>query len=158
MSSCTTLINLYGQLKSTSCMTTCPHRSLACLLNDVTSSGLILIQFLTENLLDAVQLATAQLSVQSILLITVDVEPPDRPEDGLTKWNPTTWMRHYRRRPELTSGAASPGEILPEMHYLTERSYPEAAIDEGLRERNATFIGMFSFLYADGIGCYLWVG
>lgn len=106
---------------------------------------------LTEDLLDTVQLATAQLSVQSILLITVDVEPPGRPEDGLTKWNPTTWMRHYREE----AGAhfwrgISRRDFARDALPKTNARILQAVIDEGLRERNATFIGMFSFLYADG--------
>jgi len=106
---------------------------------------------LTEDLLDVVQLATSQLSVQSILLITVDVEPPGRPEDGLAKWNPAAWMRHYREEAgdhfwRDISRSDFTRDALPK----TNARILQSVIDEGLRVRDATFIGMFSFLYADG--------
>lgn len=106
---------------------------------------------LTEELLNAVQLAATQLSVQSILLVTVDVEPPGRPEDGRAQWNPTAWMRHYRRE----AGAhfwrgISRRDFARDALPATNARILQAVIDEGLRERDADFIGMFSFLYADG--------
>lgn len=106
---------------------------------------------LTEELLDAVHLAAAQLSVQSILLVTVDVEPPGRPEDGLPNWNPTEWMRHYRRE----AGAhfwrgISRRDFARDALPATNARILQTVIDQGLRVRDADFIGMFSFLYADG--------
>jgi len=106
---------------------------------------------LTKELLGTVQLAASQLSVQSILLVTIDVEPPGRPEDGLTRWNPTTWMRHYREE----AGAhfwhgISRRDFARDKLPATNARIVQAVIDEGLRERDAAFIGMFSFLYADG--------
>lgn len=106
---------------------------------------------LTEELLDAVQLAATQLSVQSILLVTVDVEPPGRPEDGLKNWNPTTWMRHYRRE----AGAffwrgISRRDFTRDALPATNARILQTVINLGLRERDVDFIGMFSFLYADG--------
>ena len=106
---------------------------------------------LTEELLSAVQLAAMQLSVRSILLVTVDVEPPGRPEDGPAQWNPTAWMRHYRQE----AGAhfwrgISRRDFARDKLPATNARILQAVIDEGLREREADFIGMFSFLYADG--------
>lgn len=106
---------------------------------------------LTEELLNAVQLAATQLSAKSILLVTVDVEPPGRPEEGLTNWNPTAWMRHYRQEAGAhfwrgISRKDFARDALPETNARILRS----VIDEGLRERETEFIGMFSFLYADG--------
>ena len=106
---------------------------------------------LTKELLDTVHLAAMQLSVQSILLITVDVEPPGRPEDGPKKWNPTTWMRYYRRE----AGAhfwrgISKKDFARAALPRTNARILQSVIDQGLRDRDVDFIGMFSFLYADG--------
>jgi len=106
---------------------------------------------LTEDLLDAVQLAVSQLTPKSILLVTVDVEPPGTPEDGLTKWNPTTWMKHYKDEAStffwkgITKLDFARGN-LPK----TNARLIKAAIEDGLSDRSVNFIDMFSFLYADG--------
>ncbi len=106
---------------------------------------------LTEELLDAVHLAATQLSVRSILLVTVDVEPPGRPEDGLKKWNPTAWMRHYRREAGVYFWRGiSRRDFARDALPVTNARILQVVIDQGLRERDAEFIGMFSFLYADG--------
>jgi hypothetical protein len=41
--------------------------------------------------LDAIALAAAQLSAGSILLVTLDVEPPGGPKDG-----PKQWFKHFK--------------------------------------------------------------
>jgi hypothetical protein len=106
---------------------------------------------LTEELLDAVHLAAMQLSVQSILLVTVDVEPPGRPEDGLKHWNPTTWMRHYQQEAGMYFWRGiSRKDFARDALPVTNARIIQAVIDQGLRERDEEFIGMFSFLYADG--------
>jgi hypothetical protein len=92
-----------------------------------------------------------QLSVKSVLLVTVDAEPPGRPEDGLKNWNPTAWMRYYRRE----AGAhfwrgISRRDFARAVLPVTNARILQSVIDQGLRERDADFIGMFSFLYADG--------
>ena len=106
---------------------------------------------LTAEMLDTVQLAATQLSAKSILLITVDVEPPGRPEDGLTKWNPTNWMRYYREE----AGAhfwrgIRKSDFAREALPTTNARILRAVIEEGLDNREASFIDLFSFLYADG--------
>lgn len=106
---------------------------------------------ITKELLESVHLAASQLSVKSILLVTVDVEPPGRPEDGPKKWNPTHWMRHYKQ--EAGSHfwrGISTRDFAREALPLTNARILQSAINEGLQERDANFIGMFSFLYADG--------
>ena len=60
-------------------------------------------------------------------------------------------MRHYREE----AGAhfwrgISRRDFARDALPKTNARILQAVIDEGLRERNATFIGMFSFLYADG--------
>lgn len=106
---------------------------------------------LTEELLNAVQLAAMQLSVQSLLLITVDVEPPGRPEDGLNKWNRTAWKRYYQEEAGsyLWSGI-SLRDFARAALPTTNARIIKSAINDGLRERDAELIDMFSFLYADG--------
>ena len=106
---------------------------------------------LTEELLDAVQLAAAQLTAGSILLVTVDVEPPGRPEDGLKKYNPTVWMRYFKTEANrlLWRGAAR-SDFAREALPRTNAKILKAAIDDGLQSRDTKFIDMFSFLYADG--------
>lgn len=106
---------------------------------------------LTEEFLDAVHLAATQLSAQSILLVTVDVEPPGRPEDGLKRWNPTTWMHHYKEEAGTYFWKGiTRKDFVRNALPITNARIIEAAIDKGLREREEEFIGMFSFLYADG--------
>ena len=106
---------------------------------------------LTEELLDAVQLAAIQLSMESILLITVDAEPPGRPEDGLKKWNPAAWMRHFKAEAETFFWQGiSRRDFIRDSLPMTNARLLQNAINEGLREREASFIDMFSFLYADG--------
>jgi len=107
---------------------------------------------LTEEILDAVHLAAAQLSPGSVLLVTVDVEPPGRPEDGLTKWNPKTWRKYF-----LEEG----GRYIwpnPSVSEFARRHLPianarliDAAVNKGMSGRtDVTFFPLFNFTYADG--------
>ncbi len=106
---------------------------------------------LSNELLDAVQLAAAQLTVGSILLVTVDAEPPGRPEDGLRKYNPTAWMRHFNTEARgFIWRGANRSDFARDALPTTNARILKAAIDEGLQTRDAKFIDMFSFLYADG--------
>jgi hypothetical protein len=106
---------------------------------------------LTKELLNTVHLAAMQLSVQSILLVTVDVEPPGRPEDGPMKWNPTTWMRYYREEVGAHFWRGISKKDFARLALPTTNArIIQSVIDQGLRQRDAYFIGMFSFLYADG--------
>lgn len=106
---------------------------------------------LTEELIDTVLLATAQLSAQSILLVTVDVEPPGRPEDGRKNWNPTAWMRYYQQEAAAYFWRGiSRRDFIRDALPTTNARILQAVIEQGLREREVDFIDMFSFLYADG--------
>jgi hypothetical protein len=106
---------------------------------------------LTAELLDAVQLASSQLSVGSILLVTVDAEPPGRAEDGLQKFNPTAWMRYFKTEAKnfIWRGAIR-SDFARDALPRTNARILKAAITDGLETREAKFIDMFSFLYADG--------
>ncbi len=106
---------------------------------------------LVEELLEAVQLAAAQLTAGSILLVTVDVEPPGRPEDGLKKYNPTVWMRYFKiEAKELLWRGVCRSDFTRDALPTTNARILKAAIEVGLQTRDAKFIDMFSFLYADG--------
>jgi hypothetical protein len=106
---------------------------------------------LTAALLDAVQLAATQLTEGSILLVTVDVEPPGRPDDGLKKYNPTVWMQHFKTEANgLLWRGARRSDFARDALPTTNAKILKAAIEEGLQARDAKFIDMFSFLYADG--------
>lgn len=105
---------------------------------------------LTSELLEAVQLAATQLTVGSILLVTVDAEPPGRPEDG-RKYNPSTWMNYFKTE---ASGFiwrdANRGDFARDALPTANARILKSAIVEGLKTRYLRFIDMFSFLYADG--------
>lgn len=106
---------------------------------------------LTEDLLSSVVLAAAQLSAQSILLITVDSEPPGRAEDGLSNYNPKAWMQHYKEEAsDYLDRNITKQDFTRNALPLTNARILKAAINEGLMERGLEFIDMFSFLYADG--------
>jgi len=106
---------------------------------------------LTEELLNAVQLAAAQLTVGSVLLVTVDAEPPGRPEDGLRKYNPTVWMQHFKSEAKgLLWRDARRSDFARDALPTTNAKILKTAIEDGLQTRDAKFIDMFSFLYADG--------
>lgn len=106
---------------------------------------------LTRELLDAVQLAAAQLTIESVLLVTVDVEPPGRPEDGPRKYNPIVWMQHFKIEAKgLLWRGANRSDFTRDALPTTNARILKAAIDWGLQTRDAKFIDMFSFLYADG--------
>ncbi len=104
---------------------------------------------ITSELLEAVQLAVYQLTAGSILLVTIDAEPPGRPEEG--KYNPSSWKRYFET--EASSfiwRGASRSDVGRDALPRTNAKILKTVIKEGLRTRSEKFIDMFSFLYADG--------
>jgi hypothetical protein len=107
---------------------------------------------LTNDMLDAVHLAATQLSCGSILLVTVDVEPPGGPEDGLSKWNPKTWRKYFIEEGKNYIWARTPisdfgRQRLPKVNARLI----ETAISKGILGRSdVSFIPLFNFIYADG--------
>ena len=102
---------------------------------------------LTKDVVDAVVLASSHLSCGSLLLVTVDVEPPGLPEEGPDEWR-IHFLNEARRflgpRPETTMFGKSK---LPSLNA----SILKKAIDEGLTGRaEVSFCPLFHFLYADG--------
>lgn len=88
--------------------------------------------------------AAAVLPVDSILLITIDVEPPAG--DG-----PAEWLRHFRRQAEDHIGT-SISEQRFRKSLLPRRNCEviSSAIEQGLAGRDAVFLPIFHFLYRDG--------
>jgi hypothetical protein len=90
-------------------------------------------------------LASTQLSSGSILLVTVDVEPPGSEDEG-----PREWMEYFRNI------ASEYVRYLP-LSDFGKTNLPrinagiiERAISQGLVGRDVGFHPLFSFLYADG--------
>jgi len=103
----------------------------------------------TGDLLNTVQLASTQLSVGSLLIVTVDVEPPGKPEGK--NYNPTAWKRHYEfEAGDLLWSGVRCGDFARDALPATNARILKAAIDKGLETRDANLIDLFSFLYADG--------
>jgi hypothetical protein len=106
--------------------------------------------FLTESVLQDVGSAMSQLSAGSILLVTVDVEPPVRPG------TPAEWESYFRKH----AGPLIPHDWDTESYGLDKlprvsREILRRAIDGALAYRDEVeFSPLFSFLYADGHRMY----
>lgn len=102
---------------------------------------------LTEGMINAVVLACSQLSPGSILLVTVDVEPPGSPTDG-----PLEWQEHFvQEAGQYLWPEAQPRDFararLPEVNARLLKK----AVAHGLAgRRDVRFCPLFKFLYADG--------
>lgn len=102
---------------------------------------------LSRSVLDDVYLAASRLSVGSILLITVDVEPPGDANDG-----PSDWRNYFKTEVGRYLGATL------KVSDFAESKLPkiniqiiERAIKSGLTGRaDIGFFPLFNFLYADG--------
>jgi hypothetical protein len=104
-----------------------------------------------DNVLNASQLidinlAGTYLSVGSLLLITVDVEPPGLPTDG-----PQQWFDYFRGEAEQYLGEFNSVSEFAESR-LTQINVQilSRAIKAGLAGRGVSFVPVFNFLYADG--------
>jgi hypothetical protein len=96
--------------------------------------------------LEDVILATTYLSSGSILLVTVDVEPP-----GDNTFGPEQWRDYYQAEAGDHIGP------LTELSDFAQSNLPRAnvgiidrAIQSGLASRELIFIPLFHFIYADG--------
>jgi len=107
---------------------------------------------LTQEILDAICLAATQLSPGSILLVTVDVEPPGKPEEGLSKWNPRCWRRYFLEEGEayIWPRTSAFDFALSRLPRINARLI-NAAITKGIMARGSvSFFPLFNFIYADG--------
>jgi hypothetical protein len=99
---------------------------------------------LREHLAD-VWLAAASLRRHSILVVTVDVEPPI--ENG----TPRKWREHFRDEAGPYLGSAGSLRDFAESQLIfRSRDALSRAITSGLSSRDLDYIPLFSFSYADG--------
>ncbi len=100
---------------------------------------------LTEEIVSAVLMSAGHLSCGSILLVTVDVEPP-------AGRCPREWRTHYLREAGRFLGAdPPPKEFAKSRLPALNARILDRAIREGLVGRqNVRFCPLFHFVYADG--------
>ena len=91
-------------------------------------------------------LAGTYLPPGSILLVTVDVEPPGGEQDG-----PNEWKQHFEDQAGDYLGPFTQLESFAESNLLTVNTRVlERAIASGLVAREARFLPLFWFVYQDG--------
>lgn len=103
-------------------------------------------EILNNEMLEDVRSAAACLGAGSVLLVTVDVEPPGEPQDG-----PDEWRAHFE------SQATTYLPANPEPTYFSQSNLVhvnldlfDRAISAGLGPRTGiAFTPLFNFLYAD---------
>lgn len=99
----------------------------------------------SREMLGDVVLASSHLSGGSILLVTVDVEPPGSGDDG-----PPEWMDYYRSIANEFISHLDSADYKKSNLPRINTDILERAISEGLLGRDVEFHPIFSFLYADG--------
>lgn len=97
-----------------------------------------------SDLLEDVRMASTYLPVGSILLITVDVEPPD--DQG----GPTIWKEYYEEQAGDYIGLARTEDFAKSNLPRTNARVLDRAIRDGLAGRDAELLELFNFIYADG--------
>jgi hypothetical protein len=107
---------------------------------------------LTGDVLDAVCMASIQLSPASIFIVTVDAEPPGCPQDGPTKWNPNVWRDYFVQEAEQYLWAKSTvADFAREKLLQVNARLIDCAISKALVARpEVMFLPLFNFTYADG--------
>lgn len=96
-------------------------------------------------ILDDVYLAGSQLSCGSILLITVDVEPPDKESD-----EPKASQEYFNNEAGKYTGTLSVSEFTKSKLPNTNKSVLIQALKDGMSGRTDTeYLPMFHFRYAD---------
>jgi hypothetical protein len=95
--------------------------------------------------LEDIWLAAAHLSKRSILLVTVDVEPPV--ESG----EPRSWKRYFDSEcPEYLGGLRKAKDFAQSNLPSVNREIIANCIASGVSGRGVQFLPLFSFSYADG--------
>lgn len=98
-----------------------------------------------DQILD-LRLAGTYLSPGSLLLVTVDAEPPGGPLDG-----PVDWQQHFRTEAgELALSFDQVSDFAESKLVDVNVRLIERAIKAGLMGRESQFSPLFNFLYADG--------
>lgn len=98
-----------------------------------------------SDILEDVRLAATYLPVGSILLITVDSEPPT--EEGNT---PNNWMEYFQDCASDYIGFVKPEDFTKSNLPFTNAKILERVIKDGLVGRDVSFLPIFNFVYADG--------
>jgi hypothetical protein len=100
----------------------------------------------TSTILNDVYLAGSQLSSGSILLITVDAEPPEKGSD-----DPHDTQRYFEREAAKYLGSVNISDFAKRNIPKTSRRVIMNALKEGMAGRtNLDYFPLFYFLYADG--------
>lgn len=100
---------------------------------------------LNRSQVEDILLATTYLSTGSILLVTVDVEPPGKNE------GPEEWRDHFVAEASKFLGSAMISDFAKSNLPKLNAGIIERVIEDGLSARgNVGFIPLFNFLYADG--------
>jgi hypothetical protein len=101
----------------------------------------------TKGAIDAIVLAAAQLSAGSILLVTVDAEPPGPPN-----WGPKKWCQYFKSEAGDFLGNKSLNKHFARSNLdEVNASIVEKAIRLGLAGRDdVIFSPLVNFVYADG--------
>ncbi len=101
---------------------------------------------LSSNHILDVRLAGTYLTPGSLLLITVDVEPPGDERDG-----PKEWKRHFHEEAgELALALDKDDDFVESKLIGVNIRILDGAIKAGMAGRNVSFSPLFNFLYADG--------
>lgn len=100
---------------------------------------------LSREIVEDIRMAATYLSVGSVLLITVDVEPPDREKAG-----PKEWKEYFEEHAGKYLG-------LLEIEQFGKSNLPRINVEiisrvikDGLAGRSVEFFPIFNFEYADG--------
>lgn len=109
-------------------------------------------RILNEERISAVRMAASHLPRESILIVTVDAEPPGHPEDGPRKWNPAAWREYFLDHAEhYLWPNPSPRDFARTKLASVNARILNNAIRNGLVGRtDVGFLPLFNFLYADG--------
>jgi hypothetical protein len=100
---------------------------------------------LSEEHLQDTWLAAAHLPRRSVLLVTIDVEPPDDSN------NPRDWRLFYQRiAGDYIGPLKSVKDFAKSKLPTVNRDIVVRAIQSGLAGREVEFLPLFCFLYADG--------
>jgi putative O-methyltransferase len=101
---------------------------------------------LNASQLTDIRLAATYLSPGSLLLVTVDAEPPGDKDDG-----PAEWGQHFHQEAgELAANLSAVGDFRESNLAKVNVQIIERAIKAGMAGRDAAFFPLFNFLYADG--------
>jgi hypothetical protein len=97
-----------------------------------------------SDLLEDVRMAAAYLPPGSILLITVDVEPPFEGE------TPTDWKDYFEEHARDYIGLSELQDFTKSNLPRTNAQILDRAIKDGLQGRDVELLKLFNFNYADG--------